>query len=36
MYNQESYIVEKKYVTLVLDMEYRVLQAICKDLGYRE
>lgn len=36
MYNQERYIVEKKYVTLVLDMEYRVLQAICKDLGYRE
>lgn len=36
MYNQESYIVEKKYVTLVLDMEYRVLQAICKALGYRE
>lgn len=36
MYNQESYIVEKKYVALVLDMEYRVLQAICKALGYRE
>lgn len=36
MYNQDSYTIEKRYVLFVLDKEYRVLQAICKDLGYRE